>query len=683
MKNFTLSVAKGIRQNPKNKIYSTQAAITTLEELAQAVQFDNTAGIFQHNHRKDENFISADCLFMDCDNDHSDKQEDWLTPEKLAEYLPDVEMYFVYSRHHMKAKDSKSGRPRFHVYFALSEPVGKSTRIREMKEKLLLLVPEFDKGAKDAARFFYGVENPVVSLQEGSMCIDEYLTIVDADLPDKSIEVSSKTVAVDTETSDDIISVGERHSTLVKTAIEALSKHSETKAREIFDKACARCKPQKSIEEVARIWSWALQKVKSFKDSVRERQKKVLNLRAVEQTLQQLNISVRFNVITKELEVGDLPEDAHIPEAYYRMTGRAKRKLATKMLPSLLISHLKEQRYGVSESFINDAISIIADANPLNPVLEMINATTWDGHDRLNDLYRVLGIQHSIQRSFLCKWLHQAISLALNDDADLNADFVLVLQGRQGLGKTNFFRKLAMAPEWFQDGAVIDMRNKDTIMQATSKWITELGELDATLKKEQTSLKAFITANYDTYRKPYAKKAEDVERRTCFCATVNPTEVIRDDTGSRRYILLHVDNMDKNFIYNVMTPEWCSQLWRQVYETFYLLKGRKGYFLTEEERSFIEKSNKDFTVMVDAESELLDCLDWSSDIDTWSWTKLMALEARCTPLKEKHFNARKIGRALTKILGTIAASRNTTVDEYKRSVNGYVEYWLPKNAFLN
>ena len=391
-----------------------------------------------------------------------------------------------------------------------------------------------------------------------------------------------------------------------------------------------------------------------------------------------MNISVRFNVITKAVEISALPPDnENAPEAYYSLDETARLKATPEILPAFLTSYFKGKNYGVSDRFITDAISALASTNPLNPVLDLLNATTWDGHDRIADLYPVLGITHDMHRSFLRKWLHQAVSLAQNDAGDLNSDFVLVLQGRQGLGKTNFFRALAMRPDFFQDGAVIDMRNKDTIIQATSTWITELGELDSTLKKEQTSLKAFITAKFDTYRKPYARKAEKIERRTCFCATVNPTDAIRDDTGSRRYAFIHIDSMNKDFLYNVMTPEWCAQLWRQVYETLYLRLGRKGFYLNEEERAFIEASNNNFTVMLDGESELLDGLEWESDIDSWRWTTIKALEARCLYLKDKRIDTRKIGRALTKILSKIATSRGTTIDEYKRLLHGRTEYWLP------
>ena len=697
MKSITLSYAEGVRQNQFNTTYSTQATITTGEELKKAAQFDHVAGLFKNNERSNDNFIEADCLIMDCDNDHSEDPSLWLTPKKLSEHLNDTEFSIVYSKSHMRVKASKhapdgegySARDRFHIYLPLSENVTEAAKIRELKQRLIAFVPELDEGAKDAARYIAGVENPQGLFFEGSLCVDEFLTLYapyneteEVTTPENIDESPEQT---DSELDDDTheedsqpILEGGRNTSLFTRALDLLKQYGERKARSLYDKLAENCKPPLPAGEVIRTWNQALKYAKAFEDRVRERQKKVLTLRVIEQALRDMNISVRFNVITKAIEVSDLPKDnENAPEAYYTLDDTARKKANAEILPPFLTSHFKGKNYGVSDRFITDSISALASTQPLNPVLDMLNATTWDGHDRIEDLYPILGIEEDMHRSFLRKWLHQAVSLALNDAADLNSDFVLVLQGAQGVGKTGFFRALAMRSDWFQDGAVIDMRNKDTIIQATGVWICELGELDSTLKKEQTSLKAFITAKFDTYRKPYARKAEKTERRTCFCATVNPAETLRDDTGSRRFAVIHVDRIDKHFVYNVMTPNWCAQLWRQVYESLYIRNGRKGFYLNNEELAFIEASNNNFTVMLDGESELLDGLEWESDIDTWKWTTIKTLESRCLYLKEKKINAHKIGRALTKILSKIATSRGTTVDEYKRLVHGRTQYWLP------
>ena len=175
MKKFILSIAHNTRQQLSNTTYEVRAEISSREALAKAVQFDHISGQFKDNKRADANFISADCVMMDCDNDHSDNPKDWLTPEKLSIRLEDVEFATVYSKSHEKVKGNLSARPRFHVYFPLSATVNKSSRIRELKAKLCMLIPEFDKAAKDVSRVFLGIENPVCRFFEGSLCIDEFI----------------------------------------------------------------------------------------------------------------------------------------------------------------------------------------------------------------------------------------------------------------------------------------------------------------------------------------------------------------------------------------------------------------------------------------------------------------------------------------------------------------------------
>ena len=82
MKTFHLSVAEGIRQNAYNQTFSTHAEISTLDDLKKAVQFDHVAGLFKNDARSVPNFIEADCIIMDCDNDHSDNPPE--TPKKKA-----------------------------------------------------------------------------------------------------------------------------------------------------------------------------------------------------------------------------------------------------------------------------------------------------------------------------------------------------------------------------------------------------------------------------------------------------------------------------------------------------------------------------------------------------------------------------------------------------------------------
>ena len=86
-------------------------------------------------------------------------------PKDVQAAFPGVPFYVAYSRNHMKQKGKYSPRPRFHVYFAI-DPITDADEFKALKDKVCAYFPPFDMNAKDAARFFFGVENPVVEFYE-------------------------------------------------------------------------------------------------------------------------------------------------------------------------------------------------------------------------------------------------------------------------------------------------------------------------------------------------------------------------------------------------------------------------------------------------------------------------------------------------------------------------------------
>ena len=74
----------------KNCLYPNHVEAASGPELQQAVKMDHVCAQYKGNYRNISNFIRSNVLVMDCDNDHSDKPADWITPEKLEEMIPDV-----------------------------------------------------------------------------------------------------------------------------------------------------------------------------------------------------------------------------------------------------------------------------------------------------------------------------------------------------------------------------------------------------------------------------------------------------------------------------------------------------------------------------------------------------------------------------------------------------------------
>ena len=165
MKPITLYTAN-CRENQYNTRYPVRREIATLDDLKAAVEFDQVFAVYRDDHRSITDFIRSDCLPFDCDNDHSDIESEWKTATDVEKAFPGVPFYLVYSRHHMKQKGKFGPRPRFHVIFPI-DPITDREAYRQLKESVIAYFPYFDTGAKDAARFFFGVKDPVVELHGG------------------------------------------------------------------------------------------------------------------------------------------------------------------------------------------------------------------------------------------------------------------------------------------------------------------------------------------------------------------------------------------------------------------------------------------------------------------------------------------------------------------------------------
>ena len=169
-------------------------------------------------------------------------------------------------------------------------------------------------------------------------------------------------------------------------------------------------------------------------------------------------------------------------------------------------------------------------------------------------------------------------------------------------------------PRWFVEGAVIDLKNKDSIINALSGWITELGELDATLQREQSSLKAFITNTEDRVRPPYGRTATRAPRRTSFCGTVNQDDYLRDTTGSRRFWTIPVTNIDTATLFS-LSRDWVNQLWYQVYDIYQ--QDHNGFRLTKAEMKTLQDDNLEFSISLQYETEIREMLDYDLSPDQW------------------------------------------------------------------
>lgn len=345
---------------------------------------------------------------------------------------------------------------------------------------------------------------------------------------------------------------------------------------------------------------------------------------------------VKFDEITKTISVGGMDFE--------------NREHLTANLPALLYSELQGQYKGCTMQSISAYLDIIASRYAYNPVTALLDdIRVWDGKDHLAYFYDVLGLAEddTLSRTLLHKWLLQCIALQHNRfDWPFGADGVLVLTGAQGVGKTSFFRRLALIPEFFKEGVAIDFRDKDSYIRATSCWICELGELESTLRRDIEKLKAFLTQGMDEYRLPYGRAATRALRRTSFCGTCNSDEFLIDPSGNRRFWTVPVNKID----ISAMTNEHVVQLWKQMQHEV-AQNGNQCFRLTWEEQQQLAERNTGHEKKLRAQAEIEDILAQTDTPYYRIVTEYMTVSEfkSCHEDLLKGYSAEQIGKVLDKL----------------------------------
>ena len=239
-KNITVYAAN-CRGNPTNCLYPHRIEITDEASAAKAFSRDIVCAEYRNNYRSVENFLIANALPMDCDNDHSNDPVLWITAEDIENFFPDVAYLIHYSRHNMKPKGDLSPRPRFHVVFLIDPTSDPAVYVR-LKQRVAEAFPFFDPGAMDAARFLIGTEQPEVVFHTGTITLNAFLE-----------EYESEQAFAQLETT---IPEGNRNSTMSRIGARIIKRYGDTsEARELFFREAEKCTPPLEDMELETIWA--------------------------------------------------------------------------------------------------------------------------------------------------------------------------------------------------------------------------------------------------------------------------------------------------------------------------------------------------------------------------------------------------------------------------------------------
>lgn len=193
------------------------------------------------------------------------------------------------------------------------------------------------------------------------------------------------------------------------------------------------------------------------------------------------------------------------------------------------------QQHGLvikSDSAIEKAVAQAARMNRFNPVVNYLDSLEWDGVARLETwLAAVAGAIQSPYCGLIgTLFLMSMVARAYRPGCQM--DYAPVFEGGQGARKSSLLRVLG--GEWYKE-TPFKVGEKDGYLSIQGAWLYEIAELDSFNKGDITTIKAFITNKVDDFRAPYGRRNAKYPRRTCFAATTNQDEYLKDTTGARRF----------------------------------------------------------------------------------------------------------------------------------------------------
>lgn len=204
----------------------------------------------------------------------------------------------------------------------------------------------------------------------------------------------------------------------------------------------------------------------------------------------------------------------------------------------------RARRFDIPVQLIDQAVIAVSELRTVHPVQDYLNSLTWDGVPRLKTwLHKYAGARPDRYTQEVAeKTILQAVKRVF--EPGCKADYVLILEGAQGVGKSTLIEILG--GKWYAD-IVIDPHARDTADAMRGKWFVEFSEMEVTRRADAQALKAFISRKVDRFRLAYARRAKDLPRQCVFIGSINPdatNEYLSDSTGNRRFWPVEVRQVD-------------------------------------------------------------------------------------------------------------------------------------------
>ena len=227
-----------------------------------------------------------------------------------------------------------------------------------------------------------------------------------------------------------------------------------------------------------------------------------------------------------------------------RIDGSDEYQVLDDHVLSLLWGTANELGFRPSKPFMRDALRSIAVGDGRHPLRDSLQGLKWDGVPRIE---RLLIDYANAEDNAFNRAIGRLLPIAMVRriiEPGCKFDYMPILQGPQGCGKSLFCKTLAGGSEFFEESLKLTATPKQLIENTSGKWVVEIAELSGLTAKDIEHQKALITRTVDRCRRSYGYYAEDLPRQFVLIGTTNEEVFLCDSTGNRRYLPVRVADID-------------------------------------------------------------------------------------------------------------------------------------------
>lgn len=256
----------------------------------------------------------------------------------------------------------------------------------------------------------------------------------------------------------------------------------------------------------------------------------------------QMKYEFKFNECSHRIEMNGIPKN-DADDSNIRVAMRDFKIINAKLIDDIVVTQAHKNKYHPVKLFIKKAIR------------------KYDGKDHISELAECVPDTDKVFPMIFRKWLIGSIARVMETEQNP----MLVLDGDQGMGKSEFARWLCPLQDYFVESA-INPDDKDAYLRLASTWIWEVGELGATIRKaDREALKDFISRRWVTARPSFGRHDLTLPAMASLIGTVNDEcGLLSDPTGNRRFMICHLENIDWSYKHSIDK----EQIWGEAYQAY-------------------------------------------------------------------------------------------------------------------